>query len=127
MVSPIQERSVLDINAAVEEHSSIVPDLLVAHGLTGCHTVASYFGIHKVAAVKVLRHDQRSLNLLGNTGGPPFSEVVDRPHTSCWPGPLVTPSAAGLHRLVQGKKPTLSTPCTSVVSTLQTEHLKENV
>ena len=24
------------------------------------------------------RHDQRSLNLLGNTGGPPFSEVVDQ-------------------------------------------------
>ena len=41
MVSPIQRRSVLDINAAVEEHSSIVPDLLAAHGLTGCDTVAS--------------------------------------------------------------------------------------
>ena len=78
MVSPIQRRSVLDINAAVEEHSSIVPDLLAAHGLTGCDTVASCFGIGKVAALKVLRHDQRSLNLLGNTGGPPFSEVVEQ-------------------------------------------------
>ena len=29
--------------------------------------------------------------------------------------------------LVQGKKPTLSTPNTLVVSTLYTEHLKENV
>ena len=80
MVSPIQGRSVLDINAAAEEHSSIVPDLLVAHGLTGCDTVASYFGVGKVAALKVLRHGQRSLNLLGNTGGPPFSEVVDTLH-----------------------------------------------
>ena len=76
-LSPIQG-SVLDINAAAEEHSSIVPDLPAAHGLTGCDTVASYFGIGKVAALKVLRHDQRSLNLLGNTGGLPFSEVVDQ-------------------------------------------------
>ena len=45
MVSPVRGRSVLDINAAAEEHSSIVPDLLPAHGLTGCDTVASYFGV----------------------------------------------------------------------------------
>ena len=78
MVSPIQGQSVLDINAAAKEHSSIVPDLLAVHGLTGCDTVASYFGVGKVAALKVLRHGQRSLNFLGNTGGPPFSEVVDQ-------------------------------------------------
>ena len=41
-------------------------------------TVASYFGVGKIAALKVLRHDQRSLNLLGNTGGTPFSEVADQ-------------------------------------------------
>ena len=68
MVSPIQGRSVLDINADSEEHSSIVPDLLADHGLTGC----------KVAALTVLRHGQPSLNFLGNTGGPPLSEVVDQ-------------------------------------------------
>ena len=78
MVSPIQGRSVLDINAAAEEHIFIVPDLLVAHGLTGYDTVASCFGGGKVAALEVLRHGHRSLNLLGNTGGPPFSEVVDQ-------------------------------------------------
>ena len=78
MVSPIQGRSVLDINAAAGEHSSIIPDLLAAHSLTGCDTVASYFGVGKVAALKVLRHGQRSLKLLGNTGRPPFSEVVDQ-------------------------------------------------
>ena len=32
MISPIQGRTVLDINAAAEEHSSIVPVLLPAHG-----------------------------------------------------------------------------------------------
>ena len=73
MVSPIQGRSILDINAAAEEHRSIDPDLLAA-----CDTVASYFGVCKVPALKVLRHSQRSLNFLGNTGGPPFSEVVDQ-------------------------------------------------
>ena len=78
MVSPIQGRSVLDINAAAEEHSSIVPDLLAVHGLTGCDTAASYFGVSEVAALKVVRHGQCSLNLLGNTGGPLFSEVVDQ-------------------------------------------------
>ena len=78
MVSPIQGRSVLDINAAAEEHSSIVPDLPAGHGLTGCDNVGSYFDGGKVAALEVLRHGQRSLNLLGNTGGPPFSEVVDQ-------------------------------------------------
>ena len=40
--------------------------------------MASYFGVGKVAALKVLRHGQRSVNLLGNTGGPPFLEVVDQ-------------------------------------------------
>ena len=78
MVSPIQGQSVLDINAAAREHSAIAPDLPAAHGLTGCHTVASYFGVGKVAALKVLRHGQRYLNLLVNPGGPPFSEVVDQ-------------------------------------------------
>ena len=75
MVSPIQGRSVLDINAAAEEHRSIVP---AAHGLTGCDTVTSYFGAGKFASLKVLRHGQRFRNLVGNTGGPPFSEVVDQ-------------------------------------------------
>ena len=40
MVSTIQGQSVVDINADAEEHSSIVPDLLAVHGLTGCDTVA---------------------------------------------------------------------------------------
>ena len=64
--------------SAAEEHSSIIPDLPAAHGLTGCDTVAPYFGVGKVAALNILRHGQRSLNFLGNTGGPPFLEVVDQ-------------------------------------------------
>ena len=73
-----EHRSIVPDLLAAEEHRSIVPDLPAAHGLTGCDTVASYFGGGKVAALKVLRHGRCSLNLLGNTGGPPFSEVVDQ-------------------------------------------------
>ena len=41
MVSPIQGRVVLDINASVEKYH-IIPDVLTAHGLSVCDTVASY-------------------------------------------------------------------------------------
>ena len=34
MVSPVQGRAVLDINAAVEKHSHIIPDLLAAEQAT---------------------------------------------------------------------------------------------
>ncbi len=46
MVSLIQGRAVIDTNA-VEQHCTIIPDLLAKHGLTGCDTVATYFGIDK--------------------------------------------------------------------------------
>lgn len=55
MESPIRQRSVLDIDASVQEHTSIIPDLLAAHALSGCDTVASYFGIGKGKVLKVLR------------------------------------------------------------------------
>ena len=42
MVSPIRGRAVIDINATVYLHRDIIPDLLAAHGLTGCDTVATY-------------------------------------------------------------------------------------
>ena len=45
MVSPICGRAVIDINATVDLHRVIIPDVLAAHGLTGCDTVATYFGI----------------------------------------------------------------------------------
>ena len=54
MVSPIRDRAVIDINATVDLHRDIIPDLLAAHGLTGCDTVATYCGIGKAAALRVL-------------------------------------------------------------------------
>ncbi|KAG1656584.1 hypothetical protein GQR58_023837 [Nymphon striatum] len=67
MVSPVQGRAVLDINAAVEVHKLIIPDLLAAHGLTECDTVASCYGIGKGVALKVMRSNEHKLNYLGNT------------------------------------------------------------
>jgi len=55
MTSPIEGRSFLDIKASVETHKQVIPDLLAAHALTGCDTVASPHGIGKMTALKVLR------------------------------------------------------------------------
>ena len=47
MISPIHGRSMIDINATVNQHRDIISNLLAAHGLTGCDAVAPYFGIGK--------------------------------------------------------------------------------
>ena len=44
----------IDINATVDLHRDIIPDVLAPHGLTGCDTVATYFGIGKAAALRIL-------------------------------------------------------------------------
>ena len=44
MVSPIRGRTVIDINENVDKNRAIIGDLLAAHGLTGCDTVATYHG-----------------------------------------------------------------------------------
>ncbi len=70
MQSPSRGRHVIDINASSQANLSIVPGLLAAHALTGCDTVASYYGIGKGKALKVLRMGQYSLSLMGNTNIP---------------------------------------------------------
>ena len=45
MESPIKGRTVVDIGKTVQKHSEIVEGILPAHALSGCDTVASYFGI----------------------------------------------------------------------------------
>ena len=67
MVSPIHGRSMIDINATVNQHHDITPNLLAAHGLTGCDTVAPYFGIGKSVALNVLRSGVHSLSSIGDT------------------------------------------------------------
>ena len=63
--SPIHGRNVIDIQATVKQHQSIVDGLLSMHALSGCDTCACYFGIGKVRVLKVLREGY-SLSLLGD-------------------------------------------------------------
>ena len=45
---------VIDINATVARSSHIMGNLLAGHALTGCDTVAAYFGIGKQKMLKAL-------------------------------------------------------------------------
>ena len=66
MVSPIRGRVVIDINASVVLHRDIIPYLLAAHRITGCDTVATYFGIGKAAALRVLTSGVHALTYVGD-------------------------------------------------------------
>jgi predicted small secreted protein len=49
-------------------HHDIMQNLLAAHGLTGCDTVATYFGIGKpITVLKLLGNTMHNLDALGNT------------------------------------------------------------
>ena len=48
------KRNVIDIGASAKKHAIIVPQLLAAHALTGCDTVAYMFGVGKATVLKVL-------------------------------------------------------------------------
>ena len=67
MASPIRGRAVIGIIATVDLHRDIIPDLLAAHGLTGCDTVATHFGMGKVAALTVLTSGVHALTYVGDT------------------------------------------------------------
>lgn len=67
MMSPIHGRAFIDIIATLDRHRDINPDLIAAaHELTGCDTVATYFGIGNVA-LRVLRAGDHALSYIGNT------------------------------------------------------------
>ena len=72
-------RHVIDINATASANLSIVPGLLAAHALTGCDIVASYYGIGKGKALKVLKMGKLSLSLIGDTRIPieQYGKVID--------------------------------------------------
>ena len=54
MTSPVQGRTMIDIEAKVTKHSSIISNLLAALGLTGFDTVATCYGIGKGVSLNVL-------------------------------------------------------------------------
>ena len=52
MESSVHGRQTTNIRAAAKEHANILPNLLAAHGLSGCDTVASCNGIGKMKILK---------------------------------------------------------------------------
>ena len=92
MTSPIRGRTVIDINASVVKHQEIMHDLLAAHGLTGCDTVAMYHGIGKGIALKVLRSGKLSLSKVGDVTVSVEEALVQATHfmLSCYGHPECT-------------------------------------
>ena len=77
MISPIQQRSLIDIKTTVQAHRTIIPGLPAAHALSGCYTVPTYFEIGKGTVLKNLIAAPNSLSLLGCSGAP-LPHVVDQ-------------------------------------------------
>ena len=61
MESPLRQRGVIDIDATLQKNTNAVTNLLAAHALSGCDTVASYFGIGKGKVLKVLREGTETI------------------------------------------------------------------
>jgi hypothetical protein len=53
-MAPIKLHPIIDINATVARSPQIMGSLLVGHALTGCDTVAAYYGIGKQKMLKAL-------------------------------------------------------------------------
>ena len=54
--SPCSRNSaVIDIDEVVRKHSEVMPNILVAHALTGCNTVSCFDGIGKITVLKKLQ------------------------------------------------------------------------
>ena len=54
------ERTVIDRAATMKKHAAIIPQLLAAHALSGCDTVARLSGLGKATVIK---HLQKGTNL----------------------------------------------------------------
>ena len=67
MESPVHGRQTIDIRATAKEHANILPNLLAAHGLSGCDTVASCYGMGKMKILKTLKQGNHSLSCLGDS------------------------------------------------------------
>ena len=65
--NPLFTEDKLDIRATAKEHPNILPNLLAAHGISGCDTVAPCYGIGKVKMLKTLKQGKLSLSCLGDS------------------------------------------------------------
>ena len=62
--NPVNGRQTIDIRATAKEHANILPNLLAAHGLTGCDTVAPCHGTGKMKILETLKRGNHSLSCL---------------------------------------------------------------
>ena len=67
MESSVHGKQTIDIRATAKEHASILPNLLAAHGLSGCDTVALCYGIRKMKILKTLTQGNHSLSCVGDS------------------------------------------------------------
>ena len=65
MESSVHRRQTIDIRATAKEHANILPNLLAGHGLSGCDTVAPWYGTGKIKILKTLKQGYHSLSSLG--------------------------------------------------------------
>ena len=63
MAGTSQGRTSVDIKATADKYKHIIPDLLAAHVLSGCDTVAYLWGIGKATVVKVLSSGKTLMKL----------------------------------------------------------------
>ena len=73
-----KESSAQVINIAVtyESHIKIMPNILAAHGLSGCDTISSYFGIGQKTFVNVLNKKNIALISIGVTAVGLFQKIL---------------------------------------------------
>ena len=76
MESPSKERAILDIKLTQAKHKEIVTNLLPAHAISGCDTVACYLGIGKGRVIKHLK-EGCDLSAIGNVDAP-LQQVIER-------------------------------------------------
>ena len=67
MDSSVHGRQTIDSRATAKEHANILPNLLAAHGLSGCDTIAPCYGIGKMKIFKTLKQRNHSLSCLGDS------------------------------------------------------------
>ena len=76
MISPKKNSTAIDIKQTATNHHSLISQLLPAHALSGCDTVASMHGIGKGTVLKAIK-DGCDLSALGNKNAP-LSDVIEQ-------------------------------------------------
>ena len=71
-----KERAILDIKLTQTKHKEIVTNLLPAHAISGCDTLACYLGIGKGRVIKHLK-EGCDLSAIGNVDAP-LQQVIDQ-------------------------------------------------